>query len=65
MDNYKIYFKRFIKDNYPNDFDKIISGTDNHYNIISADTTFAKTSKNPVDRRLDFCSYFWGSYKNT
>ena len=58
MNNYKTYFKRFIKDNYPNDFDKIISGTDNHYNIISADTTFAKTSKNPVDRRLDFCSYF-------
>jgi hypothetical protein len=58
MDNYKIYFKRFIKDNYPNDFDQILSDTEHHYNIISADTTFAKTSKNPVDRRLDFCSYF-------
>ena len=58
MNEYKTYFIRFIKDNYPNEFDNIIGDTENHYNIISADTAFAKTSKNPVDRRLDFCSYF-------
>lgn len=58
MDNYKKYFIRFIKDNFPNEFDKIIVDTENHYKIISADTTFAKTSRNPIDRRLDFSSYF-------
>ena len=58
MNEYKTYFIRSIKDNYPNEFDNIIGDTENHYNIISADTAFAKTSKNPVDRRLDFCSYF-------
>lgn len=58
MNDYKKYFIKFIKDTYPNQFDGIITDTENHYKIISADTTFAKTSKNPVDRRLDFCSYF-------
>jgi hypothetical protein len=58
MDDYKKYFIKFIKINYPKEFSNIIADTENHYNIISVDTAFAKTSKNPVDRRLDFCSYF-------
>jgi hypothetical protein len=58
MDDYKKYFIRFIKDNYPEECNNIITDTENNHNIISADTSFAKTSKNPVDRRLDFCSYF-------
>jgi hypothetical protein len=58
MDDYRKYFRQFVKENYPNDFDNILADTDRHYNIISKDTSFAKTSKNPIDRRLDFCSYF-------
>ncbi|MES2680928.1 MAG: L-2-amino-thiazoline-4-carboxylic acid hydrolase [Bacteroidota bacterium] len=58
MDDYRKYFRQFIKEKYPKDFDNIIADTDRHYNIISADTAFAKTSKNPIDRRLDFSSYF-------
>lgn len=58
MDDYKSYFIKFIRTNYPNEFDNIIADTDNAYKIISADTIFAKTSKNPIDRRLDFSSYF-------
>ncbi len=58
MDDYKKHFTKFIKGNYPKEFDGIIAGTESHYRIISPDTRFAKTSKNPVDRRLDFCSYF-------
>jgi L-2-amino-thiazoline-4-carboxylic acid hydrolase len=58
MDDYKKYFIGFINDNYPEECYNIIVDTENHYHIISADTTFARTSKNPVDRRLDFCSYF-------
>ncbi|MEB2787168.1 L-2-amino-thiazoline-4-carboxylic acid hydrolase [Algoriphagus persicinus] len=58
MDNYRKYFIQFIKENYPNEFDYILADTDNQYKIISLDTTFAKTSKNPIDKRLDFSSYF-------
>lgn len=31
---------------------------DEHYCQISPDTDFARTSKNPIDKRLDFCAYF-------
>src|SRR5215210_4561626 len=58
MDNYRKYFTKSIKDNYPNEFDKVIADTDNHYINISTDTKFASTSINPIDKRLDFSSYF-------
>ena len=58
MNDYKTYFIRFIRENFPINFEDIIAETDSHYKIISVDTAFAKTSKNPVDRRLDFCAYF-------
>ena len=58
MGDSKKYFIKYIKTNYPNEFDRIIADTDSNYKTISADTTFAKTSKNPIDKRLDFSSYF-------
>lgn len=58
MGNYRKYFIQFIKENYPNEFDNLIEITDNNYKFISADSAFAKTSRNPIDKRLDFCSYF-------
>ena len=58
MNDYRKYFIQSVKENYPNDFDLILAETNRHYDIISVDTSFAKTSKNPIDRRLDFCSYF-------
>jgi len=58
MEDYKKYFIKFIKVNYPNEFDRVIAQTDSHYNAITADTTFVKKSKNPIDKRLDFSSYF-------
>jgi hypothetical protein len=58
MDDYRKYFRQFVKESYPIDFDNIFADTDKHYKIISTDTEFAKTSKNPIDRRLDFSSYF-------
>lgn len=36
----------------------IISDTEKNYSLISKDTAFSRTSKNPIDRRLDFCAYF-------
>ena len=58
MGGYKKYFIKTIKGNYPNSFHEIISETENNYKIISLDTRFAKTSKNSIDKRLDFCAYF-------
>ncbi|MEZ5043391.1 MAG: hypothetical protein R2828_26070 [Saprospiraceae bacterium] len=58
MKDYRKYFIKFIKENYPIEFENIISITDEHYKTISIDTTFAQISKNPMDKRLDFSSYF-------
>lgn len=58
MPAYKKYFIRFINERYPTEADDIIGLTDKQYEVISMDTWFAKTSKNPIDKRLDFCAYF-------
>lgn len=58
MEEYRKYFIRSLKANYPKEFDIVIANTDKYYKHISTDTTFAKTSTNPLDKRLDFSSYF-------
>lgn len=58
MNDYKKYFVKGIKDNFPNESDIVIANTDKHYQYISVDTKFAAASPNPIDRRLDFSSYF-------
>ncbi len=58
MANYRKYFVAGIKKNYPGHPDTIITKVDLHYKIISADTSFAARSANPIDRRLDFSAYF-------
>jgi len=58
MDDYKKYFAISIKENYPGDFNKIIATINDYFKIISIDTGFASTSSNPIDKRLDFSSYF-------
>jgi hypothetical protein len=56
--NYRKYFVVAIKKNFPGHSDAIITKTDVHYKIISADTSFAARSANPIDKRLDFSAYF-------
>lgn len=58
MNSYRKYFDKTIRNNYPYNFVEIITETENNYKAIAVDTKFAKTSKNPLDKRLDFCSYF-------
>ena len=58
MANYRKYFVAGIKKNFPGQSNTIVTKTDDHYKIISADTSFAAKSKNPIDRRLDFSAYF-------
>ena len=58
MNSYKKYFARAVRDRYPETADVLIFEIDNHFNTIRIDTNFSKTSGNPVDKRLDFSSYF-------
>lgn len=58
MNNYKKYFDKEIRNIYPGNFGEILTETENNYKVISVDTKFAANSKNPLDKRLDFCSYF-------
>jgi hypothetical protein len=58
MDDYKKYFAKSIKENYPGDSNKIIATVNDYFKIISIDTRFAASSTNPIDKRLDFSSYF-------
>ena len=58
MKGYKKYFAGTIRKRYPETAVNLISELDSHFETISIDTNFAKTSRNPIDRRLDFTSYF-------
>ena len=58
MANYRKYFVAGIRKNFPGHSDTIITKTNIHYKIISADTSFAARSANPIDKRLDFTGYF-------
>lgn len=58
MDNYREYFVQAVRKNFSEKSDQLIVETDNHFSYISKDTRFASTSKNPIDRRLDFSAYF-------
>ena len=58
MSSYKKYFQKAIQSNYPNKYENVLTKTAANYRKISADINFAKTSKNPLDKRLDFCAYF-------
>ena len=58
MSDYKKYFYKAIQKNFPNTFEEIKADVEANYQDISIDTAFAATSKNPIDKRLDFCAYF-------
>jgi L-2-amino-thiazoline-4-carboxylic acid hydrolase len=58
MASYRKHFITGVKKNFPGIADAIIDKVDAHYKIISVDTAFAASSKNPIDKRLDFCAYF-------
>ena len=47
-----------IRKNFPEQADKLITETDNNFKQISPDTSFAASSSNPIDKRLDFAAYF-------
>lgn len=58
MAAFKKFFNRAIHQHFPVDSESLIRGLEERFNFISADTSFASTSTNPIDKRLDFCAYF-------
>lgn len=58
MKGYRKYFVNGARENFAASADAIINETDQNFNSISADTSFAAKSSNPLDRRLDFAAYF-------
>jgi hypothetical protein len=58
MANYKKYFIAALEQHFPDRVDTLAANVERHYAVIAVDTKFAATSKNPIDKRLDFCSYF-------
>ena len=63
MGNYKKYFDQVIKNHYPDRFDQLNIDINKHFKNIAPDIQFAATSKNPIDRRLEVCSYFLAVFK--
>ncbi|HPM32246.1 MAG TPA: L-2-amino-thiazoline-4-carboxylic acid hydrolase [Chryseolinea sp.] len=58
MKDYKKYFIKVIERNFPDRSKSIMTDIDNHFKGISTDISFAATSDNPIDKRLDFSGYF-------
>lgn len=58
MKDFKKYFIKAVRNIYPDKAPVIILQTDTNYFEISKETSFALNSENPLDKRLDFSSYF-------
>src|SRR4028119_2446049 len=58
MSRYKKYFVPALRHHFPDNYENIIRDNDANYVTLSKDTQFAKSSSNPIDKRLDFCAYF-------
>jgi hypothetical protein len=58
MKDYRKYFIKGARKSFPGHFTAIINETNENFKTIAADTRFAATSPNPIDRRLDFAAYF-------
>lgn len=54
---YKPYFKKVISTYYP-DCSKLLIEIDSTYQSILPDVQFARTSSNPMDKRMEFAGYF-------
>jgi hypothetical protein len=57
---YKVYFHNELRRQYasPETSGRLCADIEEHYQRIFPDVAFARTSANPVDRRLDFAAYF-------
>ena len=57
---YRKSFYIMLKHYYPERYKSLYHQTEKRFEEISKDVSFAATSKNPMDKRLDFCAFFLG-----
>jgi hypothetical protein len=55
---YKPYFRKALERYYPKYAKELLDDIDEQYNELKVDIRFAKTSSNPMDKRLDLATYF-------
>lgn len=55
---YKRYFRKALERYYPKYAKELLEDIDAKYDELKADVSFAKTSSNPMDKRLDLTAYF-------
>ncbi|MEZ5400389.1 MAG: L-2-amino-thiazoline-4-carboxylic acid hydrolase [Bryobacteraceae bacterium] len=56
--NYRRHFESEFRRRYPRAARELAEETESRYEAIAPEVSFARTSSNPIDRRLDFCAYF-------
>ncbi|ULQ52577.1 L-2-amino-thiazoline-4-carboxylic acid hydrolase [Flavihumibacter fluvii] len=64
MVGYRKYFTRALGNYYPNRVRELEAQTEKHFETIAKDISFAANSRNPIDRRLEFCGYFLALIKS-
>lgn len=55
---YVPFFNRRVKEHFPSNFEAIQTEVSDHFHAMRDDIRFISDSGNPMDKRLDFCSYF-------
>ena len=63
MKEYKKYFQKEIERFYPDNSKHISREIDLAFLSISQDISFAKNSRNPIDKRLEIAGYFLATVK--
>ncbi|MDZ7648552.1 MAG: hypothetical protein U5K54_15935 [Cytophagales bacterium] len=58
MEKFRKYFHSAIQQEYPQRATQLIADIETSFKRIQPDVRFAKTSKNPVDRRMEIAAYF-------
>ncbi len=58
MRNYKKYFHHVLHQNYPDKSVHLVTEIDSTFEQVQVEIQFARTSKNPIDRRLEITGYF-------
>ena len=58
MRRYKKYFLHVLQKCYPEKSALLIKEIDSTFSRVQADIQFARTSKNPIDRRMELAGYF-------
>lgn len=58
MQKFRKYFHGAIQKEYPQQATQLIADIETSFKRIQPDVRFAKTSKNPVDRRMEIAAFF-------